>query len=261
MPVCEIRQELTEGVDVTNLPNVVESVQNVSHDKSQNIVSHLIGEILEVLDESGLRQLIENVPEQFGTGLEEKRSEAVVGEVGVGQFTENVTFLDNVMDLGSGNRASTSSKDVAYASGKRKAKGSKAERECVLRPKIVAFKMTDGSDEESMAFRSEIGRVNEGKSCLSSDYADKTLTDFGISELEMMAKTKTELGPDSHVVSSDGMVRVPTVGLSGGLLDANAVRTKYYPSQSAKSLVKYFFEHNPPTHLDATHQTTSFSAD
>ena len=50
-------------------------------------------------------------------------------------------------------------------------------------------------------------------------------------------------------------------GSSGGVPDANAVRTKYYPSQSAKSLLKDFFEHNAPTHLDATHQTTSFSAD
>ena len=57
------------------------------------------------------------------------------------------------------------------------------------------------------------------------------------------------------------MARVPTVGFSGGLPDANAVRTKYYPSQSAKSSLKDFFEHNPPTHLHATHQTTSFSAD
>ena len=44
----------------------------------------------------------------------------------------------------------------------------------------------------------------------------------------MMARAKAqELEPDSHVVSSDGMVRDPTVGSSGGLPDANAVRTKY----------------------------------
>ena len=77
-----------------------------------------------------------------------------------------------------------------------------------------------------------------------------------------MARSKAqELGPDSHVVSSDGMVRVPAVGSSGGLPDANAARTKYYPSQFEKCLLKEFFEHNPPTHLDAIHQTTSFSAD
>ena len=213
-------------------------------------------------DESGLRQLIENVPEPFETGLEEERSCAVDRGVSVGQMTESVTFLDDVMNLESGNPTSTPSKDVVYASGKRKSQGSEAEGECVLRPKIVVFEIGDGSDEESMAIRGEIGRVNVGKSCLSSDYTDRILTEFGLSELEMMARAKAqELGPDSHVVSSDGMMRVPTMGSSGGFLDANVVRTEYYPSQSTKSLLKDFFEHNPPTHLDATHQTTSFSAD
>ena len=211
MPVCEIRQESTEGVNVPNLPNVVESVQNVSHVESQIIVSQFLGESLEVLDDSGLRQLIENVPVQFETGLEEEQSEAVVGGVCIGQLTENMNFLDNVMDLGSGNRTYTPSKDVVYASGKRKAKGSETEGDCVLRPKIVALKIGDGSDEESMAFGSEFGRVNAGKSCLSSDSADRTLTEFSLSELEMMTRAKDqELGPDSRVVSSDGMVRVPT---------------------------------------------------
>ena len=38
-------------------------------------------------------------------------------------------------------------------------------------------------------------------------------------------------------------------------------KVKYYPSQSAKSLLRDFFELNPPTHLDPIHPTTSFSAD
>ena len=257
MPVCEIRKESAEGVVEPNLPNVVGSTEGVSHDGSQIIVSHLLGESLEALDDSGLRQLIENVPV-----LGEEQSCAVDRGVSVGQMTESVTFLDDVMDLGSGNRTSTPSKDVLYASGKRKSIESEAEGECVLRPKIVAFEIGDGSDEESMAFRSEIGRVNAGKSCLSSNYADRTLTEFGLSELEMMARAKVqELGRDSHIVSSDGIVRVATVGSSGGLPDGNAERSKYYPSQSAKSLLKDFFKLNPPTHLDATHQMTSFSAD
>ena len=46
----------------------------------------------------------------------------------------------------------------------------------------------------------------------------------------MMARANAgELGPGSHVVSSDGMVRVPTVGFFGGPPDIGAVRTKYYP--------------------------------
>ena len=237
-------------------------MQGVSHDESQIIVSHLLGESLEVLDESGLRQLIENVPVESGSGLDEKQSCAVVRGVTVGQITESVTFLDGVMNLESGKRTSMPSKDVIHAGGKRRVEESETEAECVLRPKIVAFEIGNGSDEESLAFRSDIGKANAGKSCLSSDGADRTLTEFGLSELEMMVRAKTqELGPDSHVVSSDGMVRVPTIGFSGGLPDADAVRTKYYPSQSAKSFWKVYFEHNPPTHLDAAHQTTSFSAD
>ena len=97
------------------------------------------------------------------------------------------------MDLMIGNRTSTPSKDVVR--GKRKTRGSETEADYVLRPKIVAFEIGDGSDEESMAFRSEIEKVNAGKSCLSSDCADRTMTVFGLSVLEMMARTKTqELG-------------------------------------------------------------------
>ena len=149
-----------------------------------------------------------------------------------------MTFLDNVVDSESANWTSTPSKDVVHASGKRKTKGSETEAECVLRPMIIAFEFGEGSDEEGMAFRSKIGRVNAGKSCVSSDCADRILTEFGLSELKMMASANAqELGPDSYVVSSDGKVRVPTVGSSGGLHDANAVQTKYYSSQSAKCLL------------------------
>ena len=78
----------------------------------------------------------------------------------------------------------------------------------------------------------------------------------------MMARAKAgELGPGCHLVSSDRMVHVARLGSSGGLPDAGAVRTNYYSNQSAKSLVKDFSEHNPPTHLDVTHQKPSFSAD
>ena len=105
-----------------------------------------------MLDDSGLRQLIEDVPKELETGLEEERSEDVVGRVSIGHFTETVTLMDNVMDLESGNRTSTPSKGVVCASGKQKAKGYETEAECVSRPKIVAFEIGDGSNEEGMAF-------------------------------------------------------------------------------------------------------------
>ena len=235
MPFCEIRMESTEGVVVLNLPNVVEGVRDVGHDEGEIIVSHLLGGSLDVLDDSGLRQLIENIPVEFGAGLEEERSGAVVRGVSVGQLTENMTFLDNVMDLECGNRTLTPSKDVVHASAKRKAKESETEAECVLRPNVAAFKTGKGSVEENMAFQSEIERVNVGKSCLSSDCADTTLTEFGLSEFEMMARAKAqELGPDSQVVSSDGLVGLPTLGSSGIPPNVGAVRTNYYPCQSEK---------------------------
>ena len=215
MPVCEVRKESTEGVLEPNLSNVVESMEGVSHNESQNIVSHLLGESLGALDDSGLRQLIEKVPVEFGSGLDEEQSYDVDRGVSVCQVTESVTFLDDVVNLESGIRTTTPSKDVVFASGKRKAERVGTEGEGVLRPKVVAFEKGDGSDGESAAFQSEIGRANAATSCLSSDYADRTLTEFGLTELEMMARAKAqELGSNSHVVSSDGMVRVPTVGSS-----------------------------------------------
>ena len=36
------------------------------------------------------------------------------------------------------------------------------------------------------------------------------------------------------------MVRLPTVGSCGGPPDVGAIRTKYYPSHSAKKLLEYF---------------------
>ena len=69
MPVGEVHVESAEGVNVHNLTDVVENVQGDSRDDSQIIVSHSFGGSLDVLDDSGLRQIIENVPAEFGTVL------------------------------------------------------------------------------------------------------------------------------------------------------------------------------------------------
>ena len=64
-------------------------------------------------------------------------------------------------------------------------------------------------------------------------------------------------------VGSEGeeLVRTPPVDEMLGQEVAAKEKTRYYPSQSAKSLLKECFEMNPPTHLDPSHPTTSFSAD
>ena len=59
----------------------------------------------------------------------------------------------------------------------------------------------------------------------------------------------------------EGMVSVPPVDEMFGEEAAPKEKTRYYPSQSAKSLLKECFEMNPPRHLDPSHPTTSLSAD
>ena len=63
------------------------------------------------------------------------------------------------------------------------------------------------------------------------------------------------------LASGDGMVRVPQVEAIVEEEKVGAEKSRFYPSQSAKSLLKGFFDLNPLTHLDPSHPTTSFSAD
>ena len=88
-------------------------------------------------------------------------------------------------------------------------------------------------------------------------------TSGGFSTLEVIAKIRADEQDRGlfGLSSGDGMVRVPQVESIDGEGRVGAERSRYYPSQSAKSLLKDFFELNPPTHLDPSHQTTSFSAD
>ena len=57
------------------------------------------------------------------------------------------------------------------------------------------------------------------------------------------------------------MVGVPRVESIVEEEKVGAEKSRYYMSQSAKNLLKDFFELNPATHLDPSHPTTSFSAD
>ena len=112
--------ESVERINVPDLSNIVERFQGDSRADSDNILSHLLDERLDVLHDSGLRQLIENAPAEFRTGLDEERSTSDVRRVITAQFTENVTFLDNAVDLESGNWTSNPSKDAVRVSGKQK---------------------------------------------------------------------------------------------------------------------------------------------
>ena len=91
----------------------------------------------------------------------------------------------------------------------------------------------------------------------------RDFTSGGFSTLEAIAKKRADerVGGLFELASGDGMVRVPQMESIVEEDRVGAEKSRYYRSQSAKSLLKDFFELNPPTHLDPSHPTTSFSAD
>ena len=109
----------------------------------------------------------------------------------------------------------------------------------------------------------EIGNLSRDCVTEVSGAEGSDFTSGGFSTLEAIAKKRADDrdGELYELSSGDGIVRVPPVesiveqGRFGG------EKSRYYPSQSADSLLKDFFELNLPTHLDLSHPTTSFSAD
>ena len=59
----------------------------------------------------------------------------------------------------------------------------------------------------------------------------------------------------------NGNVRVPPVESNVEQEGIGGEKSRYYPSQSAKILLKDVLELKPPTHLDPRHPATSFSVD
>ena len=104
--------------------------------------------------------------------------------------------------------------------------------------------------------RSGIAGVSGGVE--GSDFASG-----GFSTLEAYAKKRADErdGGLFELAWGGGMVRVPRVESIVEEERVGAEKSRYYPSQSAKSLLKDFFELNPPTHLDPSHPTTSYSAE
>ena len=85
-------------------------------------------------------------------------------------------------------------------------------------------------------------------------------TSGGFSILEAIAKKRAGGGGLFELSSGDGMVRVPQVDSIVEQERVGGEQSRYFPSQLAKSLLKDFFELNPPTHLDPSHPATSFIA-
>ena len=89
------------------------------------------------------------------------------------------------------------------------------------------------------------------------------MTSGGFSILVGIARRQANETFVDHQIDSEeeGMVRIPPVDELFGQKAIPSERTKYYPSHSAKSLLKGCFELKPATHLEPSHPTTSFSAD
>ena len=123
----------------------------------------------------------------------------------------------------------------------------------------------------SIRFRGSdtIGAVESGnlsQICITEVSGGVEGSDFtcgGFSILEAIAKKQADErdGGLYELSSGDGMVRVPRVESIVEQEGVGGEKNRYYPSQSAKSLLKDFFELNPPTQLDPSHPTTGFSAD
>ena len=89
------------------------------------------------------------------------------------------------------------------------------------------------------------------------------MTSGGFSTLEGIARRQAEKRFVGTRVDDEGegMVRVPPVDEMFGQEAAPKESQRFHSSQSAKSVLKEYFELNPPTHLDPRHATTIFSAD
>ena len=163
-------------------------------------------------------------------------------------------------ELGRGNITSTPERAAwpIYTGPFTKRRGSVLGEQEVPLCKAVIFDVASGSGTVGGV---ELSRENVTDR--SEGVPESLVTGGGFSTLEGIARRQaderfvgTRMGDEG-----EGMVRVPPVDEMFGQEAAREERTRYYPSQSAESLLKDCFEMNPSTYLDPSHPTKSFSAD
>ena len=158
-------------------------------------------------------------------------------------------------ELGSANVRSNAKENAWPVYSKRRSSVLKEPDEPAC--KVMVFDVAIGSGTVGgVEFSS--GNVNDP----SEGLPEKLVTSGGFCTLEGKSLRQaderfvgTRMGDEG-----EGMVRILPVAEMFGQEAALKERTKYYPSQLAKSLLKDCFQLNPPTHLDPSHPTTSFSA-
>ena len=124
--------------------------------------------------------------------------------------------------------------------------------------KSVAFDVGDSVGKSICDRYTVIGVSDAGQSFPSSSRLDDT--EYGTSELESIARRRVDYlsgGRVFEVVESD----LPAVSGATAQPGLGAERSKYYPSESARTLLKECFADNPPVQLDPHQQLTGLSSD
>ena len=127
-------------------------------------------------------------------------------------------------------------RDTSY--GKRQNMGEEPFLESGRPSEIVAFEIGTEVRRNVLQCRAEEEVLVGCGQTLAVLTRKRALTELALSELEAMARTKAdEMGPNFNVGTGIGFVSVSTVGSSSMPTAVKVARTKYYPSQTAKSLL------------------------
>ena len=122
--------------------------------------------------------------------------------------------------------------------------------------KSVALEIDDAGGRLFSERCTLVGVSDAGQSFPSSSRPDDT--DYGTSELESIARRRVGDVSERRVCEAAGL---DLPGSSGATVQPGlgAGRSKYYPSESARTLLKECFADNPPVQIDPHQQLTGMS--
>ena len=124
--------------------------------------------------------------------------------------------------------------------------------------KSVAFQLDDTGGRFSSGECELVGVSDAGQSFPSCSRPDDT--DYGTSELESIARKRVDVVRGGKVCGASGL-DLPSSSVTTVLNGLGTGRSKCFPSESARTLLKECFADNPPVPLDPHQQLTGMSSD
>ena len=124
--------------------------------------------------------------------------------------------------------------------------------------KTVAFQFDDAGSRWSSGRCELVGVSDAGQSFPSSSRPGDT--DYGTSELESIARKRVDDVSGRRVCEAAGL-DLPGSSRTTEQHGLGTGRSKYYPTESARTLLKECFADNPPIQLDPHQQLTGMSSD